>query len=878
MFLSYPLFLTGFVIFAPQKEKSFALIFWDFYLKKLLDNLENLYTKGNLYDRISYMDRIFRKKLNLVIGLLFAFITSLCLFFAINTNKTANAQNQNAISLLPSSDIEYYEFNDNVPKKTFFWDNNMAVILENTQTHAYNILFYLEGKGYTLYDMLDGKTPNQIKKLSDNLIAVVLNNVLYSIDVNDLTKSPQILESNSGPVSGSYFDLNKNHLVTVTGNDVYLYNLDNLTITDGQKLTDVSAEELTPICINETDELFYTDESSTSLKRINLTTKESSDLLSLTSEKLKFVANANYLFYTNGVNFYRIDLNTLEEKRLITPTTDFELGGISGANDICFKGNNLVVTDSNIPAIQEFCVNGENLEFTGFAVASGKTAYNRIGKSAKEIDLSVNSLAVLDDVKLTVIKDKDGDRFDKNNFVNLFLTDSILQGLSPYMMALGSENLILADTSKVAIIDYNACPIANLFTYTFEGGNNIINLTYQSGIYYVTKIKDGTGNSLAVYKIYKDAESYNVEELFFTNEDESLFNANSKTAVDVDGNVFITSEPDNAVYKFTKTQDGYNVEKLENVSESGVKKISTDLGGTLFMLREDSIDYYYSQTLYTLPQDFSGKLAKSFAMNYQEKAVYFIYTSGESIGKTESLPNVSAKNIVVPNEFKITDSTANLNKLEIYSPKDTANLYKVEKIGNSLIYQGLFIDRITNFIKICDLTITEFDTVNNIEINSKLSVLTGKDSNNGSVYLLCKDKDLEQITATSDCEKTLYVTTGVNLYYLPIITEDGRFCLTNDDGTVIRLGKKSPITVIKKVDSLQATFYLIKATINEKEVYGYIPLSFTVETLAENLTPQESTSLIEGNNPHALRNSLIVITLACSVLGTSFYFIFRKKD
>ena len=134
------------------------------------------------------------------------------------------------------------------------------------------------------------------------------------------------------------------------------------------------------------------------------------------------------------------------------------------------------------------------------------------------------------------------------------------------MMALGSENLILADTSKVAIIDYNACPIANLFTYTFEGGNNIINLTYQSGIYYVTKIKDGTGNSLAVYKIYKDAESYNVEELFFTNEDESLFNANSKTAVDVDGNVFITSEPDNAVYKFTKTQDGYNVEKLENVS------------------------------------------------------------------------------------------------------------------------------------------------------------------------------------------------------------------------------------------------------------------------------------------------------------------------
>ncbi len=839
--------------------------------------MDFLYTKRNLYDRISYMDKFFRRKLNIIIGLLLALLTSLSFFFTFSNAKSAKAQDNDILDFLPISDIEYYEFGANVPKKTFFWDNNMAVVLENSQTHAYNILFYLEGKGYTLYDNLEGKTPNQIRKLSDNLIAVVLNNVLYSIDVNDLTKAPQSLLSNNDPISGSYFDLNKNHLVTVTGNDVYLYNINNLAITDGQKLTDVSAEELTPICINENDDLFYTEENTTSLKRINVITNETSELLPLTSEKLKFVANSNYLFYTNGVNFYRIDLNTLEQKRLSTPTTSFDLGGIESANDICFKGNNLVVTDSNIPAIQEFCVNGESLEFTGFAVASGKTAYNRIGASAKEIDLSVNSLAVLDDVKLTIIKDKDGNRLDKNNFVNVFLSDGVLSGLSPYIMALGNNDVLVSDANKIAILNYNASPITNLFSYEFEGGNNIIDVTYQSGTYYVTKINDGTGNSLAVYKIYKDNEGYKVEELLSTNETESLFNSTSKTAVDVDGNVFITSEPNDAVYKFV-AKSGYKIEKLDNVSENGILELSTDLGGTLFLLKQNGVDYYYNGNLYTLTQDFSAKTARAFAMNYQEKAVYFIYNASESIGKTQSLPNVSAKNINVPTEFKITDSSANVNALKIFRPTDNVNLYKIEKDADKFIYQGLFKDGTTDFIKICDLTLSESDTVNDVQINCELSILTGKDSKNGSVYILCKNQDLNEITATEPEEKTLYVTTGVNLYFIPIITEDGRFCLTDDNGNVIRLSKKSPISVLTKVNSLESTFYFVKATIDGKDVYGYVPLSFTVETLAENVVGQESNSLIEGNNPHALRNSLIVIALACSVLGTSFYFIFRKKD
>ena len=47
---------------------------------------------------------------------------------------------------------------------------------------------------------------------------------------------------------------------------------------------------------------------------------------------------------------------------------------------------------------------GDKLVFTGFAIASGKTAFNRIGSSASEVSVANNSLAVLGDKIITVIK------------------------------------------------------------------------------------------------------------------------------------------------------------------------------------------------------------------------------------------------------------------------------------------------------------------------------------------------------------------------------------------------------------------------------------------------------------------------------------------
>lgn len=810
------------------------------------------------------------KKIFLAV-LSFAVLLSVFAFFSFN-KKASALSGVSTTDFLPTSEIEYYEFKNDIPQKSFFWKDNAAIILENSDSHNYKILFYTQNGGYVLYDKING-TPNQIKKLSDDTIAIMIGNVLYSIDITDLSKNPQQIFCESETVSGSYFALNSNHLATITENDIYVYGLNGLSITDKEKIDGIKAEELTPISLNEKGDLFYIEKGTRALKRINLTTKVTSELLTSSNENLKFVANDNYLFYTNGKNFYKIDLSSLEIKTLDAPSSDFDLGKITAVNDICFRGNDLVITDSSLPAIQEFSVEENSLEFTGFAIASNKTAYNRISESAKEIDISYNAMAVLDSVKLTVIKNVEGDLKDKSNFANYFLSEGALSGLNSYMVAIGNGNVMLSGTNKVLILDYNQN--TTLFEHTFSGGNNIVSITYQSGVYYATKIKDGTGNSLAVYKIYLQNEEYIAEELFST---EEAYNSTAKTTVDVNGNFYITSSIHNCIYKYSKTQNGYTATKLEGITQSGILKISTDLSGTLFALKSDCVQYYHNKTVYTVQTDFNGRTAKSFALDYDNKNVYFIYNEKEHVGKTDGLPNITVKDATVPQEFKITGERANVSELKIYRQIENANIYEISIEKTTFAYKGLFNNASTDFIKICSLTLTENDAQNSIQRTCNLSVLTGKDDKNASVFVIINDDDLQEITVIEEQEKTLYVTTGVNLYYVPVITEDGRFCLTDSNGQTVRLEKKSEIAVLNRVQSLDGVFYFVKATVNGNEVFGYVPENYTVNVLFEDIIGTPEQILIEGNNPHALRNALIVITLACSVLGTSFYFIYKKKD
>jgi hypothetical protein len=171
------------------------------------------------------------------------------------------------------------------------------------------------------------------------------------------------------------------------------------------------------------------------------------------------------------------------------------------------------------------------------------------------------------------------------------------------------------------------------------------------------------------------------------------------------------------------------------------------------------------------------------------------------------------------------------------------------------------------------------------------------------------------------------------MYYFPLITKAQEYSLNNNG--VIRLEKQALVSVEEKITFLGNDFYFVSITINNEQVKGYIPVSFTVEvltqdfvwdnyaleevantTLYKNADLTEEIDVIENgtkvrvmNNENGVcfviidlgdnnfiegyisssalktdepnttvRNILIILAVTASVCGTLTYFLLRKKD
>ena len=91
--------------------------------------------------------------------------------------------------------------------------------------------------------------------------------------------------------------------------------------------------------------------------------------------------------------------------------------------------------------MQEFKVVGDKLEFTGFAIASGKKAYNRVNVSASNIERVGNKIAYLESNRFNLIT-IESNIYAKENYNDYFASD--LGGTMPNAFALGLENVLLS--------------------------------------------------------------------------------------------------------------------------------------------------------------------------------------------------------------------------------------------------------------------------------------------------------------------------------------------------------------------------------------------------------------------------------------------------
>ena len=397
-----------------------------------------------------------------------------------------------------------------------------------------------------------------------------------------------------------------------------------------------------------------------------------------------------------------------------------------------------------------------------------------------------------------------------------------------------------------------------------------------------------------------------------------------KLEIDVFSNVYLYKS--GKVYLVEKDETGYkNAVQLTDLNN--VKKLSTDLGGSLFALTDTAINYLDKNGLwqqFNLPTQVSSSNVKTMVLNYDKKVVYFVYENQELISSTTSLPNLAIDNVAIPSSFILSAPNANLQNFKSYTAKENANVYSVSADTD----KGVF--KYNSLIPVGEqyAFITEINIEDGFGKTLCLYALAGQDN-----LVLINKEQVVDVTPTPETQvpQTAFVTTGVNGYYLPIITVNAEYSLK--DTTVIRIKKEQTIKPLAKVTFLEKDFYFAEFTVDGVAYKGYVPVAFTIKLLSQNFTWNEYTvQKVEKTNVYAdeqltngiitleedtkvrilstkngvtniafqveegwalgyinakdvkndakiaIRNVLLILVVAASVCGTTTYFVLRKKS
>ncbi len=850
-----------------------------------------------------------------------------------NINVAKAQRNVSSNNYLPSTELEYRALTD--PQDAYYSDDVVAIIEDN------KLLIYTSATGY-FYHEDSFISLRRVKRLGDNFLVVADNAALYTLDINDNFKKSALLTTDGAPVTGNYFDIYGNIIVTSFSNSICVYTISDLSAPKGNTPTVFSGiNGDIPFCINA-DSIFYVD-TNAKLCKSDFAGKNIQTLFNLAPKNL--IVNENnlyYIVYNNGTaEIYMTSVNGGQTDKLtITSHADYDLGNLQSPLGLCIKNNNLLVVDSGLDAITEFAVNktAKTLSFTGFAIAKNKTAYNRIGANNIASDLNGSVLTVLDSYKLTVIDNKNGKEFRSFPLGKLNL-DGFADGFSPEIMATSNDVIMLANRpeKKICYVDSKSGEV--LAHTKVEKGLRISSITYQSGYFYMLVLDDNNFNTQAyIYKFKetdvlgtdKNADPSLLTPICTINNDifDSKGNNYPKLAVDVYGNLLVSDTINDQIFKYLKA-DGFETPQIiSDVNASDIKKISTDLTGKLFLLYADKLSYYKadgSKVDYPIAKvGYESVKANSFALDIERKNVFFIYQGEEFITVDKTLANACLEDIAVPDEYKTTDTSANIDHLKFYKVNGDANVYSVkvnELNGNkSFEYLGLLNDTNNHsqnkeYILHCQVSCDEQDFL----------VLFGEQT------VIVKAEYTTEITdKITHAGHGAFVATDVSMYYIPYISIDDTFVLTS--GAKIRLDTKTQFTAHEQFTFFGKEFYYATVNVGGTDVNGYIPKDFTVKFLSENpqkfnytvgelnactvysdkaltLSPTEiedgvkikifaitdgvaeiefelngstmhrfvSADAIKEQPNNAIRNMLIIFSVAIAVFGTSLYFILRKK-
>jgi len=439
-------------------------------------------TKRRIYVKIIIMKVQMSKKIkNYLVALLFIVLCFCVAGFYTNTmfSKAQDVQISNA-TFLPQTDLENTAL---ISPIDVYHDQDVTAIADDTQQ------LFIHHNGSWFLPLTDFQAIKQVKKLNDTTLLVSNSGSIYSIDLTQLSTSPASAKSplsdGSNIIGGNFFDINDNFLVTTYSTVCLVYNQSQ----SGFDFFDTFAvKDSTPVAINKNNQIFFVDNNGIAIYE-TITGNYSSLCKGVFPSKM--IADNNFIYYIDGIDLFMLSTAGGQPVKLNKSNIDddFDLGVIENPIAISFKGYNLLITDKD--TIQEYKIENNTLIFTGFAIASGKTAYNRVSKNATEIEKTNNSVAVLDSYKLTVFTGADSqNRYARENYKNYLVSELVNDSVLPSSFALGEQNALLLYNSSsankfVALLDFSKQENF-LIEQPYLGDHSVIHdVCYQSGYYYL---------------------------------------------------------------------------------------------------------------------------------------------------------------------------------------------------------------------------------------------------------------------------------------------------------------------------------------------------------------------------------------------------------
>lgn len=718
----------------------------------------------------------------------------------VSTNY-ASADESVSSFYLPETPLEYKELNSPVD---VYHDDTLTAIAQKEQ------LFVYKNKTYLNTSSLSFTTLKQVRRLNENTLLLIDNAILYSLNIDTKVKT-ELKDTNGEPISGNYFDINDSYLVTAFGTKALFYRIKNNKF---EKLTtpDVTVKNDLPITINDNNQVFFVD-SKDGICKVSLGSS-GGKIAVFDANPEKMIANTKYVYYIENSQIFAIEIATNLNTNLSFSDIDsaYTLGSpINAPIGLSFKEENLLILDAS--SVQEYKIQKNQLIFTGFAIASKRSAFNRVGTTAIDVEKNGDTIATLDKFKLTVFNSSEN-YYDRDNFDNYLATD--LGGSMPHAFALGNNLALLIYGQNTSGSSLRFLNLETRELYKSDiifTGNIIRDACYQSGYYYVLV---SNGSTSSVYK-YSERDMTKLDLKI-----PSLGNGYTKISVDVFGNIYLAN--DTNIFRLSKA-NSYIRSSILTIS--GTKKIINDLSGKLFVLTASGLGYVENNTLISVYKPtLTNNEFTSFAMDFVDEKVYFIYDNEELLSSAIGLKNYAITSIAATDNYVTTSSFADINKLKIYKVGSGANVYSVTEKNKKFTFNNL-IEEPTEYVYICDINVTNGFTI---------TALAGQEG-----VVLVNSKEIVKKTVNMDAAPAAaYTATGVNMYFLPVITKNGEFSLS-DNSSIIRLDKSTAITPEKIFTFLDREYYYATATVNGVTYSGYVPTAFTVEILAKDFTWNEFT-------------------------------------